>query len=278
MNWEQSVQWLRSQPDKRELVVASYYDDPLTEAARRYAASDEWNAIRRYLPPPSGSRALDVGAGRGIASSALARIGFQVTALEPDTSELVGAEAIRSLAREEHLSIDVVEAFSEDLPFADGQFDLIFCRAVLHHTRNLQAACREFHRVLKPRGVFIAVREHVLSHPGDLEVFLNSHPLHALCGGENAFVLKHYVDAIEKAGFELDWVLAPLRSPINLAPYTTCAFKLELAKRASAGSPQLERLLGRALNLPGIWPLARAFIELIDRRPGRLYSFVAHRA
>lgn len=278
MNWEQSVQWLRSQPDKRDLVIASYYDDPLIQAARRYCGSDEWNAILSYLPSPAGSRALDVGAGRGIASYALAKRGFQVTALEPDSSALVGAEAIRSLAREEHLAIDVVEELSEQLPFDDEQFDLVFCRAVLHHTRDLQAACREFFRVLKPGGVFIAVREHVLSDPADLEKFLNLHPLHAMYGGENAFVLKHYVNSIDKAGFTLDSVLAPLRSPINLAPYTTRSFKLELAKRASSGSVHVERALSTVLNVPGIWPLARILIELIDRRPGRLYSFVAHRA
>ena len=45
-------------------------------------------------------QALDVGAGRGIASYALAREGFTVTVLEPDDSHLVGAGAIRSLAEE----------------------------------------------------------------------------------------------------------------------------------------------------------------------------------
>ena len=42
-------------------------------------------------------QALDLGAGRGISSYALAREGWQVTALEPDPSMLIGAGAIRSL-------------------------------------------------------------------------------------------------------------------------------------------------------------------------------------
>ena len=85
-----------------------------------------------------GGKALDVGAGRGIASYALAREGFQVTSLEPDPSAIVGAGAIRALAAEAALPISVVEEFSERLPFVDGAFDVVFARAVLHHTRDLE--------------------------------------------------------------------------------------------------------------------------------------------
>src|SRR6202521_5711825 len=92
-SWEQAVRWLREQPEQRELVLANYYDDPLTEAATRYWRSAEWREIRTILPNPLGAKALDVGAGRGIASFALAKDGFAVTALEPDESGLVGAGA-----------------------------------------------------------------------------------------------------------------------------------------------------------------------------------------
>src|SRR5579862_2301134 len=97
LSWEDAVSWLRSQPDKAQLVLECYYDDPPLAAARRYYASGEWQAVRALLGTMRG-RALDVGAGRGIASYALARDGFEVTALEPDPSELIGAGAIRALA------------------------------------------------------------------------------------------------------------------------------------------------------------------------------------
>jgi SAM-dependent methyltransferase len=275
-SWEQAVQWLRDQPDKRDLVLAAYYDDPLENAAERYWRSEEWQAIELLLPAARGV-ALDVGAGRGIASYALAKAGYKVTALEPDGSALVGAGAIRTLAGNTGLPIEVTQEFSERLPFPDAQFDVVFARAVLHHTKDLQAACREFMRVLKPGGRLIAVREHVISSTDDLPAFLDLHPLHKLYGGENAFLLAQYEAAIRGAGLRLNAVLKPLESPINFAPHTLSGLKAELASRASRGLPGLRHLVQGALALPPVWSLARRLLAHVDHRPGRLYSFVAER-
>ena len=275
--WEEAVRWLIAQPDQQDLVRASYYDDPLPTTAARYWQGEEWAAVRTLLPATRG-RALDVGAGRGIASFALAKEGFTVTALEPDGSALVGAQAIRSLATASGLPIEVTQEFSERLPFDDRQFDLVFARAVLHHTSDLAAACREFLRVLKPGGLLIAIREHVISRSEDLPAFLEIHPLHKLYGGENAFRLEEYQSAIRAAGFELNQVLAPLRSPINFAPHTLDALQSEVAQRVGRKAYWLTQVVRTGLRLPGVWPVARALLEQIDHRPGRLYSFVARRA
>lgn len=275
-SWESAVQWLRDQPDKRDLVEAAYYDDPLLIAAKRYYASEEWSTIHTLLPA-QGGKALDIGAGRGIASYSLARDGFSVTALEPDASALVGAEAIRGLARVSGLPIAVCQEFSEKLPFADAQFDVVFARAVLHHTSDLKAACEEFLRVLKPGGVFVAVREHVISKPEDLTAFFDVHPLHKVYGGENAFLLEQYIDAIRGAGFELESVLSPLESPINYAPHTRKSLQAELADRVGQGIPALSSALRWMLGLSGVWALLLPLLGRIDHRPGRLFSFVCRR-
>ena len=137
LSWEQAVQWLRDKPDQQDLVRACYYDDPLPAAAERFWQSLEWKSITALLPPAQGGFALDLGAGRGISSYALAKEGWKVSALEPDPSTLVGSGAIRSLAHDSGLPIEVVTEFSEKLPFEDNSFELVNCRQVLHHARDL---------------------------------------------------------------------------------------------------------------------------------------------
>jgi SAM-dependent methyltransferase len=272
--WEDAVRWLISQPDQAEIVKACYYDAPLHNAADRYWQSTEWAEIRKQAPHPVG-RALDIGAGNGIASYALAKDGWGVTALEPDPSNLVGVGAIRSLASSANLPINVVQEFGERLPFPDAHFEFVFARQVLHHAQDLAQLCREIQRVLKPGGTFIAVRDHVISRKQDLPKFLAAHPLHNLYGGENAFLASEYVGAMQQAGLNVDHVLKPLDSAINYAPLTRDTLKQDLRLRCDripGGS-----IIGRLMINSVTFPLLLKVLSVIDHRPGRAYSFICHK-
>lgn len=270
--WDEAVAWLREQPDQQSLVQECYYDDPLIDAAERYRQSVEWQSVAHLLNGRSGS-ALDVGAGRGVASYSLAHEGFNVVALEPDSSDLVGTGAIRKLAAETGLNIRTLSELSEHITLSDGQFDVIFARAVLHHMQDLNAGCRELARVLKPGGLLLAIREHVISKPGDLPAFLQSHPLHHLYGGENAYMLGQYRGALQAAGLRIVKQVAPLDSPLNYYPQTPETLCSELQSRLVA-VPGVGPVLAPLLRYGPVFSLALKLAGWVDNRPGRLYSFI----
>lgn len=277
LTWEEAVQWLRNQPDQTFLAQACYYDDPLLETAKRFANSEEWQAVRLLLNRLTGL-VLDLGAGRGISSYALASDGWQVVALEPDSSNLVGTGAIYQLVQEAKLSIQVVEEYGETLPFPDHHFDLVYGRQVLHHACDLSQLMREVARVLKPEGQFVATREHVISKKEDLPVFLMNHPLHKYYGGENAYLLQEYLQAITGAGLRMERLLGPFDTVINYfpLPYKTWLAKCQTPFRRKLGH-RITNLLVNDWHRVGKWLLKRQAIVIsrTDDNPGRLYSFVA---
>jgi SAM-dependent methyltransferase len=272
--WESAVGWLLAQPEQQELCRACYYDRPPLDAARRFHGSDEWQALRGCMPRPPGA-ALDVGAGMGVSAYALARDGWRTVALEPDPSALVGAGAIRQLAADGGVAIEVVQEWGESLPFADASFDLVHARQVLHHARELPRFCRELKRVLKPGGVLLATREHVISSAAQLPAFLAGHPLHGLYGGENAFTLAQYLGALRAAGLRVEHDLGPLQTVINYAPFSEEGLVAEIARRA--GRLPAGGAVARALLAPPWRRGVLALLSRLDRRPGRLHTFVARR-
>lgn len=261
-SWEDAVLWLKSQPEKQDLIEACFYDDPLLVAADRYYQSTEWKALSSYLPKPG--RVLDIGAGRGISSYAFARDGWEVDSLEPDDSDVVGAGAIRLLAESAKLNITVEQTWGEKLPYGDEAFDVVFGRQVLHHAHNLATLCKEAARVLKPNGMYIFIREHVITKAEDLPLFLEQHPLHHLYGGEHAYMLEEYLEAIRNSGVTIIDVLNPLESNINLYPENKFTYKQQLAKKVKLPASLIPDL----------------FLSIYGARinaPGRLYSFIGQK-
>jgi SAM-dependent methyltransferase len=274
-SWEQAVSWLRNQPESQELVSHCYYDDPLELAAERFSNSEEWLALKRLVGKYLPGKVLDLGAGRGISSYAFAKAGCLVTALEPDPSPLVGAKAIQSLVDSTQLPIQIVQEYGETLPFQGNTFDIVYGRAVLHHARDLTQLFQEAARVLKPGGLFIATREHVLSRKEDLQQFLDAHALHFLYGGENAYLLQEYTDAIKASGLKLKKVIGPFESSINYAPMTQQEFQAmtaDLLARRIGG-----KIASRLASTRAVQQFCGRHLSQKSNIPGRHYSFLARK-
>jgi tellurite methyltransferase len=102
---------------------------------------------------------LDAGCGRGRNLHYFLRRGFDVSAI--DESEEAVAH-VRELARDIARRIpgdSFRVARVEEMPFADGSFDVVVSSAVLHFARDEEhwwAMVRDMFRVLKPGGVYFA--------------------------------------------------------------------------------------------------------------------------
>lgn len=124
--------------------VARHYDR--TNAIMSMGNAQLWRAATvRAVDPRSGERILDVAAGTGTSSAALARTGATVVALD------FSAGMIEE-GRRRHPKIEFVEADAEKLPFGDDEFDAVTISFGLRNVEHPKTALAEMYRVLKPGG------------------------------------------------------------------------------------------------------------------------------
>src|ERR1700712_1983100 len=93
--------------------------------------------------------ALDVGCGTGNAAVLLAARGARTTGLDPSPRLLQVADV---RAREEGLTIDVIEAVGEEIPLPSGSIDLVLSVFGVIFSTDPGGALSELLRVLRPGG------------------------------------------------------------------------------------------------------------------------------
>jgi ubiquinone/menaquinone biosynthesis C-methylase UbiE len=147
-----------------------YLPFPNAEGRNIRQASLEVPLMVRALGLPTGGRVLEVGCGRGVALSGLARLlrPSQLAGLDIEPAFL--AEA-RARLEAEGIAAELVLGDVRRMPFPRASFDLVVDFGTCYHIARPGAALAEIARVLASGGLF--------AHETPVSQFL-SHPLRAL--------------------------------------------------------------------------------------------------
>jgi ubiquinone/menaquinone biosynthesis C-methylase UbiE len=108
----------------------------------------------------SDTEILDLCCGSGQTTQFLVKLSQNVTGLDASPKSLQRAQLNVPEA-------SYVEAFAEEMPFADNLFDVVHTSVALHEMQpqQLRKIINEVYRVLKPGGVFTLVDFHAPTNP-----------------------------------------------------------------------------------------------------------------
>jgi ubiquinone/menaquinone biosynthesis C-methylase UbiE len=158
-------------------------------------------AMRQGLLAEASGRVLEIGGGTGVNLPYYGEAVESLVLTEPEPAML---KRLRTKAREQARSAEVVQAPAEDLPFEDDSFDTVVSTLVLCGVDDQARSLQEARRVLRPGGRLLFL-EHVRSDDPKLARFqdritgLN----HALMGCD---CNRSTLAGIEAAGFTISHV------------------------------------------------------------------------
>ena len=147
--------------------VARRYD--LTNTVLSFAQDRRWRRrTRQVLQLRPGDRVLDLAAGTGVSTAALARSGARAVACDFSLGMLRAGRAVRKRRQ-----VPFVAGDATCLPFADAAFDAATISFGLRNVSDTGAALREIARVVRPGGRLVICEFSRPTWPPFRVVYLN---------------------------------------------------------------------------------------------------------
>lgn len=155
--------------------------------------------LDRLIPErqPQYPTIVDVGCGRG-RSFKLLHDKFHPTSMIGIDVDAAMLEIAAQETAAEGLQVEFQQTTSSRMLLGDASVDMVFCHQTFHHLMDQEAALAEFHRVLKPGGVFLfaeSTRKYIHS---PMIRLLFRHPMDVQRSAEE------YLAMIRAAGFRVD--------------------------------------------------------------------------
>lgn len=143
-----------------------WYADNERQAYTSYAQSPFWQATDAHIFSAweqgirPGMRILDVGCAQGRSAFRFAHhpidiVGFDISKI------MVQQAAKRYRSGKYRATMSFLVADATEFPFGNRTFSGVLLYGVLHHLTDPKGACREIARVLRPRGVYFGLENHV---------------------------------------------------------------------------------------------------------------------
>lgn len=243
--YERAVVEARNDPALREAVESAFLDEDAAQALDRFRVSEHAARVRRLFREASvapGGRVLDFGGGRGLLSATLSLDGFETTLCEPNPSPVCGTGAATAMRSAAAVDFEITSDGVEQLE--DGAYDVVVCRAVLHHVEPLVPILRHVIRVLRPGGVLICSDEPTIRGNRDLERLKRENVFVQYGVDETALRKADYVRALSSAGFQDIRIRFPVSWPDYrdyVRPETNAALALALYLRYRIRSTALPK-------------------------------------
>lgn len=211
--------------------IASWYDDLLAAGSGPHETA--LACLLELVPSLDGAIVLDLACGQGLATRALAEAGARRVIGVDLSGAMIGRARLHASSPACDISYVVDDAQALSV-FASGTFDGVTCQLGLMDIPDLDAALAAVYRVMRPEGWFAFVVGHpcflmpdatpihevdgrpALSVMGYFRegFWRSSNPNGVRRAGNHHRTLTTYLNALLRAGFQLDRVSEPLPTPL----------------------------------------------------------------